>query len=150
MRGIVVAVSFAAIIVFTQPAAAQGNSETYRQLNLFGDIFERIRADYVDEVSDEQLIESAINSGTHVSEVSVDTHAALSEVSFSSDSDAPTMDVADAVAGVARTLIAGSVLPMRPPPRLSMPGGRIVLGQFLQSVDTRYGLVVRPATVNVA
>ena len=96
------------------------------------------------------LIESAINSGTHVSEVSVDTHAALSEVSFSSDSDAPTMDVADAVAGVARTLIAGSVLPMRPPPRLSMPGGRIVLGQFLQSVDTRYGLVVRPATVNVA
>ena len=61
MRGIVVAVSFAAIIVFTQPAAAQGNSETYRQLNLFGDIFERIRADYVDEVSDEQLIESAIN-----------------------------------------------------------------------------------------
>ncbi|MCC8929037.1 MULTISPECIES: tetratricopeptide repeat protein [Nocardiaceae] len=96
------------------------------------------------------LIESAINSGTHVSEVSVDAHAALSEVSFSADSDAPTMDVADAVAGVARTLIAGSVLPMRPPPRLSMPGGRIVLGQFLQSVDTRYGLVVRPATVNVA
>ena len=61
MRALVVAVSFAALILIAQPAAAQGNSETYRQLNLFGDIFERIRADYVDDVSDEALIESAIN-----------------------------------------------------------------------------------------
>jgi carboxyl-terminal processing protease len=61
MRALVVAASFAALILISQPAAAQGNSETYRQLNLFGDIFERIRADYVDDVSDEDLIESAIN-----------------------------------------------------------------------------------------
>jgi carboxyl-terminal processing protease len=44
------------------PAVAQSNtSETYRQLNLFGDVFERVRADYVNEVTDEQLVESAIN-----------------------------------------------------------------------------------------
>ncbi|MEE2995548.1 MAG: S41 family peptidase [Pseudomonadota bacterium] len=44
------------------PAIAQkNNSETYRQLNLFGDIFERVRADYVEEVSDETLIEAAVN-----------------------------------------------------------------------------------------
>ncbi|MPY69692.1 MAG: PDZ domain-containing protein [Alphaproteobacteria bacterium] len=43
-------------------ADAQSNtSETYRQLNLFGDVFERVRADYVKDVTDEQLIESAIN-----------------------------------------------------------------------------------------
>jgi carboxyl-terminal processing protease len=42
-------------------AAQANNSETYRQLNLFGDVFERLRADYVKEVTDEQLIESAIN-----------------------------------------------------------------------------------------
>mgnify|MGYP001319088813 FL=1 len=42
--------------------APQGKgSETYRQLNLFGDVFERVRADYVEEVTDEQLIEHAIN-----------------------------------------------------------------------------------------
>ena len=35
--------------------------ETYKQLNLFGDVFERVRAQYVDEVSDEQLIEYAVN-----------------------------------------------------------------------------------------
>jgi len=30
-------------------------------LNLFGEVFERVRADYVEEVTDEKLIESAIN-----------------------------------------------------------------------------------------
>ena len=39
----------------------QSNSDTYRQLDLFGEVFERVRADYVEEVSDEQLVESAIN-----------------------------------------------------------------------------------------
>ncbi len=42
------------------PAARAASSETYRQLNLFGDVFERVRSDYVEEVSDKELIESAI------------------------------------------------------------------------------------------
>ena len=41
-------------------AAQEDRSETYRQLKLFGDVFERIRADYVEQVGDEELIESAI------------------------------------------------------------------------------------------
>jgi len=36
------------------------DAKTYRLLNLFGDVFERIRADYVDEPTDEELIEAAI------------------------------------------------------------------------------------------
>jgi carboxyl-terminal processing protease len=36
-------------------------SDTYRQLNLFGDVFERVRADYVEKPEDAKLIESAIN-----------------------------------------------------------------------------------------
>ena len=56
------AFAMAAIMAFTSPAIAQKNSsETYRQLSLFGDIFERIRSEYVEDVSDEQLIESAVN-----------------------------------------------------------------------------------------
>jgi len=43
-------------------ASAQNNtSETYRALNLFGDVFERVRAEYVERVSDEDLVEAAIN-----------------------------------------------------------------------------------------
>lgn len=36
-------------------------SETYRQLDLFGDVFERVRAEYVEEVEDKRLIENALN-----------------------------------------------------------------------------------------
>src|SRR3546814_17965173 len=42
-------------------SAQNKGSETYRQLNLFGDVFERVRSDYVEPVTDEQLVESAIN-----------------------------------------------------------------------------------------
>ena len=41
-------------------ALAVGN-ETYRQLVLFGDVFEKIRTDYVEKPDDAKLIESAIN-----------------------------------------------------------------------------------------
>ncbi len=36
-------------------------SETYRQLNLFGDVFERVRSEYVEDVDDKELIENALN-----------------------------------------------------------------------------------------
>lgn len=36
-------------------------SETYKYLNLFGDVFERVRAQYVEEVPDKDLIEYAVN-----------------------------------------------------------------------------------------
>ncbi|MFP5515341.1 MAG: S41 family peptidase [Alphaproteobacteria bacterium] len=47
--------------VATVTAQSSNSSDTYRQLNLFGDVFERVRAEYVEQVTDEQLIESAIN-----------------------------------------------------------------------------------------
>jgi carboxyl-terminal processing protease len=42
-------------------AANPNSAETYKQLNLFGEVFERVRADYVDDVGDNSLVESAIN-----------------------------------------------------------------------------------------
>src|ERR687890_177655 len=51
-------------VLFLTPACAiaeTNTSETYRQLNLFGDVFERVRSEYVEPVTDEQLIETAIN-----------------------------------------------------------------------------------------
>ena len=41
--------------------ATAAATDTYRQLNLFGDVFERIRSDYVEEPDDAKLIEAAIN-----------------------------------------------------------------------------------------
>jgi carboxyl-terminal processing protease len=47
--------------------AASGSSkenntdETYRLIKLFGDVFERVRSEYVEPVSDQELIEAAMN-----------------------------------------------------------------------------------------
>lgn len=40
---------------------AQGDESTYELLNLFGEVFDRVRTDYVEEVSDQKIIESALN-----------------------------------------------------------------------------------------
>ena len=42
-------------------AKAAAAADTYKQLNLFGDVFERVRADYVEKPDDAKLIETAIN-----------------------------------------------------------------------------------------
>ena len=49
---------------FTEPLIAQETKRvksTYENLDLFGDIFERIRSSYVEEIDEEKLIESAIS-----------------------------------------------------------------------------------------
>ncbi|MEQ8951204.1 MAG: peptidase S41, partial [Parvibaculum sp.] len=57
--------SFAAVVglkqgVLDTPAYAN-EANTYQQLNLFGDVFERVRADYVEPTDDAKLVENAIN-----------------------------------------------------------------------------------------
>lgn len=42
-------------------SSASPNSDLYRQLDLFGDVLERVRSDYVEKPDDTQLIENAIN-----------------------------------------------------------------------------------------
>ncbi len=41
--------------------ATTNTAETYKELNLFGDVFDKVRSEYVDDVSDDTLIEGAIN-----------------------------------------------------------------------------------------
>ena len=42
-------------------SASAANSEIYRQLDLFGEVLERVRSDYVEKPDDPKLIKSAIN-----------------------------------------------------------------------------------------
>ncbi|SNS18087.1 S41 family peptidase [Tropicimonas sediminicola] len=80
----------AGTVVTTQVAGpliaqeADRNSSIYEQLDLFGDIFERIRAQYVEEVDERDLIEAAINGML----VSLDPHS-----SYLSPDDADDMRV---------------------------------------------------------
>src|SRR5215467_3393756 len=58
------AAGIALTLVATHPpgsSARAASADTYRQLNLFGDIFERVRSHYVEKPDDGKLVESAIN-----------------------------------------------------------------------------------------
>jgi carboxyl-terminal processing protease len=48
-------------LIFDSSIAKAAANDTYRQLSLFGDVFERVRTDYVEQPDDGKLIESAIN-----------------------------------------------------------------------------------------
>ncbi|MEL6946603.1 MAG: S41 family peptidase [Pseudomonadota bacterium] len=65
---------------FTQGANAAG-PETYRQLDIFGDIFERVRSQYVNEPKDEELIKNAIKGMLQ----SLDPHSAFLDRKASED-----------------------------------------------------------------
>ncbi|MCE3232774.1 MAG: ctpB [Rickettsiaceae bacterium] len=53
---------FILVSLFALPAAAATDSkETVRLLDLFGDVFDKVKRDYVEEVSDKDLVEAAIN-----------------------------------------------------------------------------------------
>lgn len=54
-------------------SATAANSEIYKQLDLFGDVLERVRTDYVEKPDDSKLIESAINGMLS----SLDPHSAF-------------------------------------------------------------------------
>jgi len=47
--------------VFPEGTARAAASDTYRNLNLFGDVFEKIRSDYVEKPDEQKLVEAAIN-----------------------------------------------------------------------------------------
>ena len=64
--------SIAIAVVSNSRAQSEDRDETYRQLTLFGDVFQRVRAEYVEQVSDKDLIEAAINGML----TSLDPHSA--------------------------------------------------------------------------
>jgi carboxyl-terminal processing protease len=70
---------------FAGPLVAETSSKdtsVYQQLDLFGDVFERIRAQYVEEVDSKKLIEAAVNGmltslDPHSSYMSAEDYAAM-------------------------------------------------------------------------
>ena len=78
-------VGIAGLLIATAPVPSFAeSSETYRQLNLFGDVFERVRADYVEDVNDHELIEAAIKGmlsslDPHSTYLNADTYRRMQE-----------------------------------------------------------------------
>ena len=60
------------VLVLAPVWAYAEKNDTFQLLNLFGDVFDRVRSDYVEEVKDNDLIEAAINGML----TSLDPHSA--------------------------------------------------------------------------
>ena len=58
-------------LVFDGSSARAAAADTYRQLSLLGDVFERVRTNYVERPDENKLIESAINGNPVLSELNV-------------------------------------------------------------------------------
>ncbi|MEL7258192.1 MAG: S41 family peptidase [Pseudomonadota bacterium] len=123
-------------VVTTQVAApllaqeAAKTSNVYEQLDLFGDIFERIRAQYVEEVEESDLIEAAINGML----TSLDPHS-----SYLSPDDAADMRVQTrgefGGLGIEVTLEEGFVKVVSPIDGTPAESAGIESGDFITHVD---------------
>ncbi len=124
------------LVVTTQVAGpliaqeAETNASVYEQLDLFGDIFERIRADYVEEVDESELIEAAINGML----TSLDPHS-----SYLSPEDADAMRVQTSGEfgglGIEVTQEEGWVKVVSPMDGTPAAAAGIASGDFITAVD---------------
>ncbi len=109
---------------------AQTSGSVYEQLDLFGDIFERIRSDYVQDVDDKELIEAAINGML----TSLDPHS-----SYMSAEDAADMRISTrgefGGLGIEVTQEDGWVKVVSPMDGTPADAAGILAGDFITAVD---------------
>ena len=111
-------------------ASETDQAKTYRQLELFGDIFDRIRAKYVEDVDDAKLIEAAINGML----TSLDPHS-----SYLSPDDADDMRIQTRGAfgglGIEVTQEEGFVKVIAPIDETPAAEAGVESGDFITHVD---------------
>ena len=122
--------------------AQQDKSETYRQLKLFGDVFERVRADYVETVRDEDLIEAAIQGML----ASLDPHSNFLNAKHFKDMQVQTRGEFGGL-GIEVTLEDGFVKVVSPIDDTPAYRAGIQAGDFITHLD---GEAVRGLTLNKA
>ena len=109
---------------------SEANVSVYQQLDLFGDIFERVRNNYVEEVNDKDLIEAAINGML----TSLDPHS-----SFLSAEDAADMRVQTrgefGGLGIEVTQEEGYVKVVAPMDGTPADAAGVLAGDFITAVD---------------
>ena len=106
-------------------------ASTYELLNLFGDVFERVRSDYVEPVSDEKLIESALNGML----TSLDPHSSyLNAKSFKDMRDSTSGEFGGL--GIEVTMENGLVKVVSPIDDTPAAKAGVKSGDFISEIDT--------------
>ena len=109
---------------------ASKNASVYEQLDLFGDIFERIRAQYVEEVDSKALIEAAINGML----TSLDPHSSYLDVKAFDDMTTQTRGEFGGL-GIEVTQEDGYIKVVSPMDGTPADAAGIKSGDFITQVD---------------
>lgn len=118
----------AALLMF--PAAHGANDSAYRQLDLFSDAFERVRADYVHPVDDSQLITSAIEGMVS----GLDPHSSYMDAKAFADMQVQTRGEFGGL-GIEVTMEDGLVKVISPIDDTPAAKAGIKTGDFIAAID---------------
>ena len=144
-------------IAKSAPASAS-NSELYKQLDLFGEVFERVRTDYVDKPDDAALVENAINGML----ASLDPHSSYMNAKAFKDMQVQTRGEFGGL-GIEVTMENGLVKVVSPIDDTPAAKAGILSGDFItaldgeqvqgltleQAVDKMRGAVNQPITLSI-
>ncbi len=109
---------------------AESNASIYEQLDLFGNIFERIRAGYVEDVNEKDLIEAAINGML----TSLDPHSSYLSADDAADMRVQTSGEFGGL-GIEVTQEEGWVKVVSPMDGTPADAAGILAGDFITAVD---------------
>ncbi len=123
------------------PASAAGNS-TYKELSVFGDVFERVRAQYVTPPDDKKLIEAAINGMLS----SLDPHSSFMNAEQAADMRTQTKGEFGGL-GIEVTMDKDLVKVVTPIEDTPAAKAGILSGDYISKID---GTEVRGLTLNQA
>ena len=113
-----------------QAQEAESQSSLFEQLDLFGDIFERIRGQYVEEVNSKQLIEAAINGML----TSLDPHSSYLNADDAADMTTQTRGEFGGL-GIEVTQEQGFVKVIAPMDGTPAAEAGVMAGDFITHVD---------------
>jgi carboxyl-terminal processing protease len=131
-----VAIGAGSVAITTQTGLLKGGSavaagsDTYRKLNLFGDIFERVRSDYVEPPNEVKLIESAINGML----TSLDPHSSYMDPKSFTDMRQQTRGEFGGL-GIEVTMEEGMIKVVAPIDDTPAARAGIMAGDFISHID---------------
>ncbi len=117
-------------------------SDTYRDLNLFGDVFEKIRSDYVEKPDEQKLVEAAINGML----TSLDPHSSYMDAKSFQDMQVQTRGEFGGL-GIEVTQEDGLIKVVTPIDDTPASRGGILSGDIISAID---GESVQGLTLNQA
>ncbi len=128
--------------MFSDGMARAAASDTYRNLNLFGEVFEKIRSDYVEKPDEQKLVEAAINGML----TSLDPHSSYMDAKSFQDMQVQTRGEFGGL-GIEVTQEDGLIKVVTPIDDTPASRGGILSGDIISAID---GENVQGLTLNQA